>query len=104
MDFQTMETKLREVAKQQKALCGVRKAWLTDAANMAADCGAIEFETEFIALDELNPKSKLWYSNACIETEDTKKADDFLVFDEVPMAAFSADGDEIVTSVDPVES
>ena len=104
MDFQTMETKLREAAKKNKPLCGVRKAWLTDAANMAEYCGAIEFETEFVALDELNPKSKLWYSNDCIENDDTKKADDFLVFDEVPMAAFSADGTEVVASVDPVES
>ena len=102
MDFNTMETKLREAAEQDKALCGVRKAWLTDAANMAEYCGAIEFEAEFIALYELKPTSKLWYSNDCIENEATKKADDFLVFDEVPSATFSADGTEVVASIDPV--
>lgn len=104
MDFKTMETKIREAAARGIALCGVRPAWLTEAAEEAAYCGAIEFKSDFVALEEsVDKDSDIWYSNDLIDNDEERAATDYMLFDEPPMAAYSADGSEIVVSVDPIE-
>ena len=103
MDFQTVESKLRDAASRGTALCGVRSAWLRDAAETAAYVGAIEFESDFVALEELDKDSPLWYSNDLIDSDEERAYTDYMLFDEVPSAAYSADGTEIIVSCDPVE-
>ena len=103
MDFQTMESKLRDAASRGTALCGVRPAWLHDAAELAASCGAIEFEADFVALEELDKDSPLWYSNDLIDSDKERACTDYMLFDEPPCAAYSADGTELIVSCDPVE-
>ena len=103
MDFTTMESKLREGAARGIPLCGVRPSWLKDAADQAAYVGAIEFEADFVALEELDKDSPIWYSNDLIDNDEEREATDFMLFDEPPTAAYSADGTELVVSVDPIE-
>ena len=103
MDFKTVEAKLRDAASKGIALCAVRPAWLQDAAEEAAYSGAIEFEADFVALEELDENSELWYSNDLIDCDEERAYTDYMLFDEPPCAAYSADGSEIVISCDPIE-
>ena len=103
MDFKTLETKLREGAAKGTALCGVRPSWLKDAADQAQYYGASAFESDFVALEELDRDSSLWYSNDLIDRDKEREATDYMLFDEPPMAGYSANGDELVVSIDPLE-
>ena len=104
MDFKTAEAKLREASKKGCLLLAVRPAWLHEAANQAAYCGAIEFESDYIFVEDIGESDgELEYTSDLIDTDETREATDFMLFDWPPECAWSADGKELCVSVDPVE-
>ena len=101
MDFQTMEKHLRDAEETLgHGLVAIRPCWLKDAADMATYCCATMFESDFIGLDD---DDELWYSNDCIDSDETREATDFLLFEEIPYVGYSADGKELVTDSDPID-
>ena len=112
MNFETALNKMRAAAKEGKDLCAVRKVWLQEAAEMASFCFCTMFESDYICLinsaylsDEEREEfdGDVFYTNDVIDTDETRQADDFMLFDEEPCAAYSADGSSICVSIDPVE-
>lgn len=112
MDFRTAVNKMKEAAEGGQDLCAVRPAWLQEAAGMAAYCFCTMFESDYICLadsswledeDIEEPEGDVFYTNDLIDNDETREATDFVLYDEPPCAAYSADGTEVCVSVDPVE-
>ena len=97
---------MKEAAKDGRDLCAVRPAWLQDAAEMAAYSFCMMFESDYICLEDEdieNPEGDVFYTSDLIDNDETREATDFVLYDEPPCAAYSADGTEVCVSIDPVE-